>query len=65
MQHDYSSQFFCRPMTYFGSYPNVQEEDLDEEEWNFATSWQMSLDTDLLFSLQQKTGIFIHWCEPC
>ena len=49
-------------MTYFGSYENVEEE-VNDEEWNFADPWRASLETDLLFSLQQKIGTFIHWTE--
>jgi hypothetical protein len=66
MLQDLSSNFFSRPLTFYGSCENIEEE-LFEDEWNeedlFADPWRIALETELLFSLRQKIGIFIHWCE--
>ena len=57
------NSFFSRPMTYFGTYQNLEEDDdeFDEEEWSFADPWQISLDSNMSNLLQQRIGLFIHW----
>ncbi|HSX10346.1 MAG TPA: hypothetical protein VLF94_01330 [Chlamydiales bacterium] len=48
------NSFFSRPMTYFGTVQNIEEEEEDEDqEWFFADPWQISFDP--------RIGIFIHW----
>lgn len=57
------NSFFSRPMTYFGTPPHLEEE-TDEEEWELLDPWQMALDSTLSHPLQQRIGLFIHWCDP-
>lgn len=56
------SPLFCKPTTYFGIYQNVEEE-MNGEELNLSDPWSIALEKELLFSLQQKIGIYIHWRE--
>ncbi len=63
MLQKHSSPLFCRPMTYFGTYQNVEEE-LFGEEIDLADPWSLALEKELMFSLRQKIGIFIHWHDP-
>jgi len=35
--------------------------DIDVDELDFTNPWRSSQETELLFSLRQQTGIFIHW----
>jgi hypothetical protein len=56
------NSFFSRPMTYFGTYENIEEESDDEDEgWNFTEDWRMILDPNTPFLLEQRIGLFIHW----
>lgn len=56
------NSFFSRPMTYFGTYENIEEdEEGEEEEWNFGEPWRMVLDPNTSFLLEQRIGLFIHW----
>lgn len=56
------NSFFSRPMTYFGTYENIEEDnEAEEEEWNFAEPWRMVLDPNTSFLLEQRIGLFIHW----
>lgn len=56
------NSFFSRPMTYFGTYQNIEEDDdMEEEEWQFTDPWQISLDSNMSNPLQQRIGLFIHW----
>ncbi|HLB53033.1 MAG: hypothetical protein A3E80_02500 [Chlamydiae bacterium RIFCSPHIGHO2_12_FULL_49_9] len=53
---------FSRPLTYFGSYEQVESE-IAGEELHFADFWQMTLDSDFIFPVQ-NIGLFIHWSDP-
>lgn len=56
------NSFFSRPMTYFGTYENIEEESDDEDEgWNCTEDWRMILDPNTSFLLEQRIGLFIHW----
>lgn len=56
------NSFFSRPLTYFGTYQNGSEDDdLDEEEWDFADPWRISTEADVSILLQQRIGLFIQF----
>lgn len=52
---------FSRPLTYYGSPQNFQEEfdEIEEQE----TILHLGLETDLLFPFQQDIGLFLHWYD--
>lgn len=52
---------FSRPLTYFGSPHNFQDEveEIEEQE----TFLQLGLETDLQFSFHQDIGLFLLWFE--
>jgi hypothetical protein len=62
MLQKHSSPLFCKPTTYFGSYQNLEEE-IFGEEVDFADPWSLALEKELVFSLRQNIGIFIHWSD--
>jgi hypothetical protein len=62
MLQNHISPLFYRPLTFFGSYHTVEDE-LNGEELDLADLWRVALEKELLFSLQSKTEIFIHWCD--
>lgn len=55
--------FFSSPMTYFGTYQNLEDdvEEIEEEEWSFSSSWQISSNSNLANHMHPRIGIFIHW----
>lgn len=52
---------FSRPVTYFGS-PQDFEMEIEEIE-NGKDLLQLGLETDLLYPLQQRIGLFILWSD--
>ena len=57
------NSFFSSPMTYFGTSPHLEEE-IEDEEWEFVDPRQAALDSNMSHLLQQRIGLFIHWCDP-
>ena len=68
MRQNHSHFLFSQPMTYFGAYEHIEvevdEEDEEEREWNFADSWRTSENAHPHFIIQQKIRLFIHWTDP-
>ena len=59
------NSFFSRPLTFFGSPQNIEEEENEEtsEEWNFSEPWRISIRSDLSIYQQPRIGLFIHWSD--
>ncbi len=53
-----SDFFFIRPMIYFGSLPEEEQEESEEE-----CMFPFILEMDPNHPVQQKTGLYLHWFE--
>ncbi len=61
MQQKNPLLIFSRPVTFFGSHQNFEDE--IEEIDNGNDLLRLGLQTDLLFPLQQNIGLFIQWSD--
>lgn len=55
--------FFSRPLIFFGSPQNIDEDMEEDEEWNFSDPWSLFLQTNLSTNQQRRIGLFIHWTD--
>jgi hypothetical protein len=52
--------FFSRPLVFFGSPQNIDEE-AEEAEWSFADPQHVFLQTNRPLNAQPRIGLCIHW----